>query len=162
MTYLQQYDTLQQYATYLLQYDILQQYVTYLLRYDILLQYVTYLLRYDILQQYVTYLPHVGTAGAFRMLFVCWFISLPITTSSALNHLSANTLLRHFCWQLGSFHSISITGINASSVARGGYSPLPPIGLSTKMQNKKNTTFLALLRLVFALELTKKWFKVSF
>ena len=30
-----------------------------------------------------------------------------------------------------------------------------PIGLSTKMQNKKNTTFLALLRLFFALELTK-------
>ena len=35
-----------------------------------------------------------------------------------------------------------------SSVARGGgYSPL--ISLSTKMQNKKNTTFLALLRLFF-------------
>ena len=29
------------------------------------------------------------------------------------------------------------------------------------MQNRKNTTFLALLRLFFALELTKKWFKVS-
>ena len=41
----------------------------------------------------------------------------------------------------------------ASSVAGGGF---PPIGLSTKMQNKKNTTFLALLRLSFALELTKK------
>ena len=36
----------------------------------------------------------------------------------------------------------------------GGYRP--PIGLSTKMQNKKNTTFLALLRLVLALEWTKK------
>ena len=48
-----------------------------------------------------------------------------------------------------------------SSVARGGgrggYSP--PIGLPTKMQNKKNTTFLALLRLSFALDPTKKWFK---
>ena len=32
----------------------------------------------------------------------------------------------------------------------------PPIGLSTKMQNKENITFLALLRLVFALEWTKK------
>ena len=42
-----------------------------------------------------------------------------------------------------------------SSVAGGGgggdYSP-PPIGLPTKMQNKKNTTFLALLRLSFALD----------
>ena len=43
---------------------------------------------------------------------------------------------------------------------RGGYSP--PIGLSTKMQNKKNTTFLALLRLFFALKWTKKWFKAFF
>ena len=41
----------------------------------------------------------------------------------------------------------------ASSVARG-YSP-PPIDMSTKMQNGKNTTFLALLRLVYALEWTK-------
>ena len=43
------------------------------------------------------------------------------------------------------------------SVARGweggGYSP--PIGMSTKMQNGKNTTFLALLRLFYALESTK-------
>ena len=30
------------------------------------------------------------------------------------------------------------------------------------MQNKENTTILALLRLFFALELTKKWFKASF
>ena len=45
----------------------------------------------------------------------------------------------------------------ASSVAGGGGGGyIPPIGLSTKMQNKKNTTFLALLRLSFALELTKK------
>ena len=42
----------------------------------------------------------------------------------------------------------------------GGYRP--PIGLSTKMQNKENTTFLALLSLIFALEWTKKWFKTSF
>ena len=36
--------------TYLLQYDILQQYVAYLLQYDILQHYVTYLLQYDILR----------------------------------------------------------------------------------------------------------------
>ena len=47
-------------------------------------------------------------------------------------------------------------GSMTSSVARrggGGYSP--PIGMSTKMQNKKNTTFLALLRLLNALEWIK-------
>ena len=45
--------------------------------------------------------------------------------------------------------------VTFSSVGgRWGYSFL--IGLSTKMQNKKNTTFLTLLRLVFALESTKK------
>ena len=32
---------------------------------------------------------------------------------------------------------------------------VPPIGMSTKMQNEKNTTFLALLRLLNALEWTK-------
>ena len=37
-----------------------------------------------------------------------------------------------------------------------------PIGLSTKMQNQKSTMFLALLRLFFALELTKQLFKASF
>ena len=48
-----------------------------------------------------------------------------------------------------------------SSVARGGRSGRysPHIGLSAKMQNKKNTTFLALLALFFALEWTKKRFK---
>ena len=40
-----------------------------------------------------------------------------------------------------------------SSAARGGYSP--PIGMSNKMQNGKNTTFLALFRLFCALEWTK-------
>ena len=34
--------------------------------------------------------------------------------------------------------------------------PLSLIGLPTKLQNKKNTTFLALLQLFFALEKTKK------
>ena len=41
---------------------------------------------------------------------------------------------------------------------RRGYSPpppTPPIGMSTKMQNKTNTTLLALLRLFYAL----KWIK---
>ena len=42
-----------------------------------------------------------------------------------------------------------------SGVVRGGRGDSsPPIGLSTKMQNKKNDTFLALLRLFVALELT--------
>ena len=48
------------------------------------------------------------------------------------------------------------TSRNTSSVARGGkggYSPL--IDMSTKMQNGKNTTFLALWRLFYALEWTK-------
>ena len=39
---------------------------------------------------------------------------------------------------------------------RRAIAPLPSIGLSTKMQNKETTTFLALLRLFFALEWTKK------
>ena len=45
--------------------------------------------------------------------------------------------------------------VTFSSVDGGGSYSLP-IGLSTKMQNKKNSTFLALLRLFFALESTKK------
>ena len=45
--------------------------------------------------------------------------------------------------------------VTFSNVGRGVIAP-PPIGLSTKMQNKKNTMFLALLRLVFVLEWTKK------
>ena len=40
----------------------------------------------------------------------------------------------------------------SSSATRGGGGYSPPIGLSTKLQNKKNTTFLALLILFFALE----------
>ena len=46
-----------------------------------------------------------------------------------------------------------------SSVARGGAGggggATAPIGMSTKMQNEKNTTFLALLRLFYVLEWTK-------
>ena len=41
----------------------------------------------------------------------------------------------------------------SSNVATGSMVPL--IGSSTKMQNEKNTTFLALLRLLYALEWTK-------
>ena len=52
------------------------------------------------------------------------------------------------------------TEVVSSSIARGGYSP--PIGMSTKMQIEKNTTFLALLRLFYALEWTKQKFKTSF
>ena len=46
-----------------------------------------------------------------------------------------------------------------SSVAReagGGGAIAPTIGLPTKMQNKENITFLAILRLSFALDWTKK------
>ena len=60
-------------------------------------------------------------------------------------------------------HKISIKRNGGSSVARwgGGYSP--SIGMSTKMQNKENTTSLAFLELFFfALEWTKKRFKASF
>ena len=46
--------------------------------------------------------------------------------------------------------------VTFSSLGRGGGGYRPPIGLSTKMKNKKNNTFLALLKLVFALEWTKK------
>ena len=45
--------------------------------------------------------------------------------------------------------------MQSSSIARENYS----IGLSTKIQNKKNTTFLALLKQSFTLECTKKVFK---
>ena len=38
----------------------------------------------------------------------------------------------------------------------GGATALPPIGMSTKMQNKTNTTLLALLKLFYAL----KWIKI--
>ena len=52
-----------------------------------------------------------------------------------------------------------------SSVARGeaggGGAIAPPVGLPTKMQNKENTTFLALLRLSFALDWTKNDLKHS-
>ena len=53
----------------------------------------------------------------------------------------------------------------SSSVAKGGGGGggyILPIGLSIKMKNNENVTFLALLRLFFALEWTKKWFKTSF
>ena len=46
-------------------------------------------------------------------------------------------------------HSSVVKGVG------GGRDYSPPIGMSTKMQNEKNTTFLALLRLLNALEWTK-------
>ena len=47
---------------------------------------------------------------------------------------------------------IVYASMTTSRVARGGgYNPLS-IGMLTKMRNKENTTFLALLRLSFALE----------
>ena len=51
----------------------------------------------------------LASLGAFCLLI--YFAT--ITTSSGLNHLSANTLSHHFCWQLRSFHSILTPGINA-------------------------------------------------
>ena len=47
--------------------------------------------------------------------------------------------------------------LHTSTVARGegSYSPPHLVVMSTKMQNEKNTTFLALLRLFYALEWTK-------
>ena len=41
--------------------------------------------------------------------------------------------------------------ISAKGVRRGGWEFKPPIGLSTKMRNKENITFLALMRLFFFL-----------
>ena len=57
----------------------------------------------------------------------------------------------------------SYHGSSVARVKRGVGGPIAsPISLSTKTQNKKNTTFLGLLRLFFALEWTKKWFRASF
>ena len=51
--------------------------------------------------------------------------------------------------------------MQSSSVSRGRSGGFG-IGLSTKMQKKGNTTFLALLKQSFALESTKQVFKASF
>ena len=53
---------------------------------------------------------------------------------------------------------VSRVRVTFSSVGGGGGGGViaPPIGLTTKMLNKEDTMFLALLRLVFALEWTKK------
>ena len=49
-----------------------------------------------------------------------------------------------------------------SSVAKGGYSPLPPIDLLTKVQKKKIPPILALRRLFFCPGMDKRWFKAFF
>ena len=61
------------------------------------------------------------------------------------NHSSARDL----------FQKMALSQSVAEPGGRRGYSP-PPIGMSTKMQNKTNTTLLALLRLFYAL----KWIKI--
>ena len=48
-----------------------------------------------------------------------------------------------------------VSFVNHSSIARGGAIAPPPMDMSTKLQNEKNTTFLALLRLFYVLEWTK-------
>ena len=56
--------------------------------------------------------------------------------------------------QLSDVCKLLIHKLPRSSVARGG-AIAPPIGMSTKMQNEKNITFLVLLRLFYALEWNK-------
>ena len=54
------------------------------------------------------------------------------------------------------FQEMALSQSVAEPEGRGGYSPPPPIGISTKMQNKTNITLLVLLRLLYALE----WIKI--
>ena len=54
------------------------------------------------------------------------------------------------------FQKMALSQSVAEPGGRRGYSP-PPIGMSTKMQNKTNTTLLAFLRLFYAL----KWIKIA-
>ena len=67
------------------------------------------------------------------------------------------TLARMYIWPNGHFPENQFSRMDTCSclARRAGLRP-PPVGLPIKMQNKKNTSFLALLRLIFALELTKK------
>ena len=63
--------------------------------------------------------------------------------------------LLDICCDYANNHDITFkcTKTKTSSVATGGGGGLyPPIGMSIKMQNGKNTKFLALLRLFYALQ----------
>ena len=50
------------------------------------------------------------------------------------------------------FQKMALSQSVAEPGGRRGYSPPSPIGMSTKLQNKTNTTLLALLRVFYALE----------
>ena len=90
------------------------------------------------------------------------------TSGSNLIQIGVNTVFSgsgkptDFFWVLGSIcspgskYGFVVVYRDLSIVARGGGGLSPPIDLPTKMQIKKNTTFLALLRLFFALDWTKK------
>ena len=73
-------------------------------------------------------------------------VVLPKGTTKGSDLLEAvMTTINRLKFNLKSISGVTTDGAPSSSVARGGgYSP--PIGMSTKMQNRKNT-FLALLRL---------------
>ena len=50
------------------------------------------------------------------------------------------------------FQKMALSQSEAEPGGQRGYSPPSPTGMSTKLQNKTNTTLLALLRLFYALE----------
>ena len=59
-----------------------------------------------------------------------------------------------YCFTMFDVGQYGSNNDNGSSVATGG-GYTTPIGMSTEMQNGKNTMFLALLRLFYALEWAK-------
>ena len=68
---------------------------------------------------------------------------------------AAEERIIHITHVLNKYSGIEVL---SRAYARGGvlgFKPPPPIGLSTKMHNKENVTFFALLRLFFAMEWTK-------
>ena len=78
-------------------------------------------------------------------------------------HFPKNLFSRMDTWPNGHFPECTFSKMDTCqnvhltewTLPRNFYTPPPPIGMSTKMQNRKNTTFLALLRLFYALEWTK-------